>query len=90
MMRARLLDPTTSQNAARAAALFSGSHCERIAEGLKEEPLSAAELAKVTGLTVVQIDRRLPEMERDGRVEVVKVDGVTLTRRGYRVWRLTA
>lgn len=89
-MRARLLDPETSHMAGQAAAAFAGSHSQRIQMALAEEPMSAQEISRVTGLTVVQIDRRLPEMERGGFVEVVKVDGMTLSRDGYRVWRLTA
>lgn len=89
-MRARLLDPHTSQQAAAEAAVFAGSHCERICAALEDGPMSAKEISRATGLTVVQVDRRLPELERQGRTQVVKVDGIDLTRNGYRVWRITA
>ena len=89
-MRARSHDPQTSQQAAVQAALFSGSHCDRIQAALEDAPLSAKEISRATGLTVVQVDRRLPELERQGKTQVVKVDGIDLTRNGYRVWRLTA
>lgn len=89
-MRARLLDPQTSQQAAAQAAVFAGSHCERIQAALEDSPMSAKEISRATGLTVVQVDRRLPELERQGKTKVVKVDGIDLTRNGYRVWRLTA
>ena len=52
--------------------------------------MTAKEIAGVTQLTVVQIDRRLPELERKGKTEVVKSAGVELTRNGFRVWRLAA
>lgn len=89
-MRARSHDPQTSQRAAAQAALFSGSHCERIIAALEDCEFSAKEISRITGLTVVQVDRRLPELERMGKTQVVKVDGMDLTRNGYRVWRLTA
>lgn len=89
-MRARLFDPHTSQQAAAQAAVFAGSHCERIQAALQDGPMSAKEISRATGLTVVQVDRRLPELERQGKTQVVKVDGIDLTRNGYRVWRLTA
>jgi len=89
-MRARSHDPQTSQRAAAQAALFSGSHCDRIQAALEDAPLSAKEISRATGLTVVQVDRRLPELERQGKTQLVKVDGMELTRNGYRVWRLTA
>lgn len=89
-MRARLFDPITSQQAAEKAAVFSGSHYKRIEAALDCEPMTAKEIAGVTQLTVVQIDRRLPELERKGKTEVVKAAGVELTRNGFRVWRLAA
>lgn len=89
-MRARLLDPQTSKHAAEQAALFSGSHCERITAALEGGPLSAKEISRATGLTVVQVDRRLPELERQGKTQVAKEGGIDMTRNGYRVWRLTA
>jgi predicted ArsR family transcriptional regulator len=89
-MRARLLDPQTSQQAAAQAAVFAGSHCQRIQAALEDGPLSAKEISRITGLTVVQVDRRLPELERQGKTQVAKEGGIDMTRNGYRVWRLTA
>ena len=39
-----------------------------------------------TGLTVVQADRRLPELRRAGKVRVVQFGGADLIRGGARVW----
>lgn len=89
-MRARLFDPITSHLAAAQAAAFAGSHSQRIQMALTESAMSAKEISRATGLTVVQIDRRLPELEREGVVAVVKVHGATVSREGYRVWRLVA
>ncbi len=85
-MRARLLDPTTSKAAAASAAAFAPSHAQRICNALEAGTMTAAEISRCTGLTVVQIDRRMPELQRAGRVRVVQIDGKDLIRDGYRVW----
>lgn len=48
---------------------------------------TASEIAAITGLTVVQIDRRLPDLQRANRAQVVQFEGADLIRNGYRVWR---
>lgn len=82
----RAHDPITSVAAAEAASAFSGFHCDRILAALKQGPGTAQELMDRTGLTVVQIDRRLPELFRNGKASVVQVDGEDLIQDGYRVW----
>ena len=42
----------------------------------------AAEIAKCTGFTVVQVDRRMPELLRDGRVKLTGRE-----RDGFREWQ---
>ena len=89
-VRARKSDPVTSHTAARNADRFANGHKARIMEALKEGPRSAKGLSAMTGLTVVQIDRRLPELERAGFAEPVTYDdGRCFTFGGYRVWRLS-
>ena len=82
----RAHDPLTSVMAAEAASAFSGPHCERILLALKQGAGTAQELMDRTGLTVVQIDRRLPELFRNGKARVVQFNGEDLIRDGYRVW----
>lgn len=83
--RARRTDPTTSHKAGLAARFFANSHKARILDALKTHgPRSAHELSLLIGLTVVQIDRRLPEM--GAAVHVLTVDGVAVERGGCRVW----
>lgn len=83
----RASDPLTSVLAAEGALEFAGSHCDRIKAALtKHECMTAAEIARATGLTVVQIDRRMPELERVGVASVVQHEGEDLIRDGYRVW----
>ncbi len=84
---ARLTDPATSHAAAARAKRFSATHAQRILAAIKHMPRSTPEYySQMTGLTVVQIDRRLVEMERAGLIRVVQQDGVPVTYRGFRVW----
>lgn len=87
-LRVRAHDPITSVNAAERSMEFSGRQQDRIVQALRRlGTATAAELAAATGLTVVQIDRRLPEAKRDGHAEVLQLNGEDVRRDGYRVWR---
>lgn len=87
MNNTRASDPITSVMAGEKAARFVGGHYERILDALRDEKaLTAGELEQITGLTVVQIARRLPELEREGLTRVVQFEGNDLVRNGYRVW----
>lgn len=85
LMLVRAHDPITSVLAAETASTFSGPHCDRVLAALALGPGTTQELMDRTGLTVVQIDCRLPELLRDGKAQVVQVDGEDLSRGGYRV-----
>jgi len=90
--RARASDPVTSHLAAAAADKFASTHKGRILDAIHAIELdgrnaSPERIAERTGLTVVQIDRRLPEMERKGLVRVVRMwHGSPVTMNGFRVW----
>ena len=88
---ARASDPATSHQAARKAKKFAGGHATRIHAALKlHGPMTAHEL-HITGLTVVQCDRRLPELARAGLIRVMKLDdGADVVRDGFRVWEAVA
>ena len=86
----RASDPITSVMAAEACAAFSGPHCDRILAALQQAPATAHELQARTGLTVVQIDRRLPELRRAGKARVSQHMGEDLVRNGARVWEIGA
>lgn len=86
-VRARKTDPSTSHTAARNAERFAATHAGRIMEALKEGPRTAAGLAAMTGLSIVQVDRRLPELRTAGMAEVMTADGADVVVNGYRVWR---
>jgi hypothetical protein len=85
--RARNTDPATSHAAADRAVKFAGTHAERILAALKAvgtgTPVSISEK---TGLTIVQIDRRLHELEKKGLIRVVRMFGHDLIIGGYRCW----
>lgn len=86
--RARSTDPTTSHAAAARAARFAESHAGRILAAVRKcGNATAHSISCYTGLSVVQIDRRLPELQRSGLVEVVQQGGQDMVRGGYRVWR---
>lgn len=86
--RVRRADPGTSLEAAKRAASFASSHAGRIHLALVANgPCSAHELRQHTGLSVVQIDRRMVEMKRSGLIRVA-VDhwGNEIVKQGCRVW----
>ena len=86
--RALRTDPSTSKAAARNAEQFAASHAGRILAALKEGPRTAHGLAAMTGLTVVQVDRRLPELARAGLASVMlDENGDAVVVGGARVWR---
>lgn len=87
---ARRNDPLTSYLAADRVKLFEGAHKERIIAALHMlgRQGTAAEIARFSGLQVVQVDRRLPELQREHRTRVVKNCGFDVIRNGYRVWEL--
>jgi DNA-binding transcriptional ArsR family regulator len=88
LVRARRTDPSTSKTAAKNAERFAASHAGRILEELRKGPRTAAGLSAMTGVTLVQIDRRLPEMEEAGLVETLDDgQGGAVSIGGYRIWK---
>ena len=84
--RARRTDPETSHKAAARASQFATSHAGRILLALQQHgPRSARGLRRSTRLTVVQIDRRLPELKRLGLAEPTGA-----VEAGCRVWRVVS
>lgn len=86
--RSRRSDPQTSHKAGARAQHFAGSHRDRIHQALKTHgPRSAHELSLLIGLTVVQVDRRLPELKERNLARVAKLDdGADVVRNHCRVW----
>jgi hypothetical protein len=87
MPRARRSDPSTSHAAAAMSVRFADSHGSRIVEALKEHGrMSPVGIGGMTGLTVVQVDRRVVELERAGRIRQVMEEGKPVVWNGCRVW----
>lgn len=80
--RARATDPVTSHMAADRSSQFASSHAGRILAVLRNEGAGSPEhISRFTGLSVVQIDRRLHEMQSKG---LIRTTGAT--HNGFRVW----
>lgn len=83
----RASDPLSSVLAADQSTKFSGGQCARILACLHARGQSTPhEMQADTGLTVVQIDRRLPDLAKAGKARVVQRDGMDLMRGTSRVW----
>lgn len=77
---ARTTDPAVSHAAAARAKRWIPTHEEQIL-GVMWRPIIASEIAKCTGLTVVQVDRRMPELQAAGKVRLTGRE-----RDGFREW----
>lgn len=89
----RATDPLSSVLAAENVRHFAPNQYDRILSAIsvvtaKQLGATAAEIGEVAGLTVVQVDRRLPELKERGLVAVLQYEGGDLMRDKYRVWAL--
>ncbi|RYF06727.1 MAG: hypothetical protein EOO31_09075 [Comamonadaceae bacterium] len=83
----RATDPLSSVIAAEGSTRLASGHCARILAALANgRQATPHEMQSTTGLTVVQLDRRLPELLRYGKARVVQCNGDDLMRGGARVW----
>lgn len=89
-VRARASDPATSHIAASAARGLAQRHAEKILECLQMGPLGKDGIASLSGLDGVAVARRLPELQRDGLVDVTGKTVVSRTGRPEREWASTA
>jgi predicted ArsR family transcriptional regulator len=83
-------DPATSQAAAATVKAFAGEHHAAILEALAHGPAGASGIAARCGLSGHQVNKRLTELARAGRI----VETGRLVRsgsgRGEREWQITA
>lgn len=91
MNNVRASDPLTSVMAAEKSVLFSGKQKERIMASIPPaSSMTAKDISLATGLSVEQVCRRLPELQIQWMLSVVKdVCGDDLMVDGYRVWKKT-
>lgn len=71
---ARTTDPSTSKAAADNAKRFARGHFARILHGLRNGPYTAKELYAATGLTSVQISRRMGDLVAANAVRITGVE----------------
>jgi len=88
--QARQSDPATSHAAAHMAHGLATDHRHIVLAAIREaaRPIAATELVPLTGLTKVQICRRLPELQDLGFIRVAQGTHKTAAGRPERLWRL--
>jgi hypothetical protein len=87
----RSSDPSTSKTAAINAGRFANGHASRVLAALQlHGPRTAHELSQLIGLSVEQIDRRLPDLKAASKARVVQLDdGADKVLNGFLVWEAT-
>lgn len=88
-VRARRRDPATSQASASRVREFDAEHYTKILDALEHADGSIYQIAERTGLTHVQVARRMPELEAGHKVTTTDETRVSPSGRGCRVWALT-
>jgi len=84
---ARNADPAQSHEAAARAAAFAPTHRDRILAALRQYgPLTAHELERHTGLSYVQIDRRMHELVKNHDARRAPLTRPTPTGGRAQVW----
>lgn len=86
---ARTSDPWTSHAAARKARELVHDHHHCIL-GVLWRPMHIYAIARLTGLTHVQVARRMPELEALGKVRVTGQSAPGPTGRECRLWERVA
>ena len=86
---ARKSDPVTSHEAARSARSFAGEHHAAILEALSHGPAGASGIAKRCGLLAHQVNKRLGELAKAGRIVETGRVVTSASGRGEREWYLT-
>jgi len=86
--RARKHDPRTSHAAAASVDRFASGHYLLILHDLAHGDRTFYEIADGTGLAGQQVNKRLPELERAGRVIATEHTRPGPSGRQCRVWRI--
>lgn len=88
--RARRTDPATSHAAADAAARFWATQAGKVLDCLRKHgPQGKTNIARRTGLTGVQVDRRLPDLEARGLALPTSQTELSDAGREERIWVAT-
>jgi hypothetical protein len=82
---ARASDPVTSHEAARRAPV--AGHCRLVLEALAAGPAGQTEIARRCGLLPHQVNKRINELARAGRIVEAGRVVASASGRGEREWR---
>jgi len=85
----RRTDPATSQAAAATVKAFQGEHHAAILEALSHGPAGASGIAARFGLTGHQVNKRLTELAKAGRIVATGRLVRSGSGRGEREWQIT-
>lgn len=83
---ARATDPATSHAAASRAKNLAADHHAKILDALDKRDGTIYEIATATGLTHVQVARRMPELDEMGQAAPTDETRLSPSGRGCRVW----
>jgi len=67
---------------------FSGDHCRRVLDALEQGPAGQTEIAARCGLLPHQVNKRLADLKRAGKVEPTGQRQLSASGRQERVWRV--
>lgn len=86
----RRTDPVTSKRAAESMVIGASKQREAVYWAILQagRPITADEISVRCGLSKVQVCRRLPELEREGRAVPTDETRPTPSGRAARCWRL--
>lgn len=86
---ARRSDPATSHAAAASVTTFAGEHHAAILTSLAVGPAGASGIAERCGLSGHQVNKRLTELARTGRIVETGRTVTSASGRGEREWQIT-
>lgn len=81
-------DPETSHAAAEQAKGFVGKHRKQVYDAIRGGSLASEQIAAVTGLTYMQVQRRVSDLHNDGQIEDSGLRHRNSSGRQAVVWRL--
>lgn len=86
----RRTDPVTSRLSAAGAKKFRGEHHQAILEALSHGPAGASGIAARCGLLAHQVNKRIHELAKCGRIVETGRVVTSASGRGEREWKATA
>jgi predicted ArsR family transcriptional regulator len=84
----RRTDPVTSRDAAATVKAFAGEHHQAILEALSHGPAGASGIAARCGLLPHQVNKRITELAKAGRIVATGRVVESASGRGEREWKI--